>query len=460
MITINNTGISNAWCEYEKGQVIMKRLHGGLLLALVTVAFVTACATIQSSWEATKSADTITAYEDFLKDYPEGDLADQARVRQNELYEERDWKDADAKNTVAAYQDFVKKYPHGRHKDNADARLELLSISRATDLPLVTTEKILERYQQGVFMDEALLTLEKLSFEQAITGNTISAYENFLKQYPAGVLADEARRRMEKLSFEQAQAEDTIASYGGYLNRYPHGIFADEARLRREKLNAIRPAAGWGTIMYPRPNTNIRAKRSATSTLRGQLKTGRPVKADFLQDAWYAVFPVTQKQRNEKMALGYVYAPLLMDKRLPNSSGPTASEEKSAKDTPPQKMEMESQSVDVRNITFKAAGDGKELLFIEFDRFYTPTISGIEGKEPRIILEIKNASSLRGDWAAIKTGGHFIRQIRSRMDSQTRAALIVLDMAPEMDYFVSQAFYKKENIYSLEISEKKEKQLP
>jgi len=415
---------------------------------------------MQSSWEATKSADTITAYEDFLKNYPEGDLADQARVRQNELYEESDWKDAEAKNTVTAYQDFVKKHPHGRHKNSADARLEMLSLSKATDLPLVNAEKILERYRQGVFMDEALLTLEKLSFQQAITGNTISAYENFLKQYPAGALADDARRRMEKLSFEKAQAEDTVAAYGGYLKRYPHGIFADEARLRQEKLNAINPASGWGTIKYPRPNTNIRAKRSVASKLQGQLKTGRPVKVDFLQDAWYAVFPVTQKQRNEKMALGYVYAPLLMDKREPNPSGPTASEKKPAKDAPPKKMEMESQSVDVRNITFKAAEDGKELLFIEFDRFYTPTISGIEGNEPRIILEIKNASSLRGDWAAIKTGGHFIRQIRSRMDPQTRAALIVLDMAPEKDYFVNQAFYKKENIYSLEISEKKEKRLP
>jgi hypothetical protein len=190
------------------------------------------------------------------------------------------------------------------------------------------------------------------------------------------------------------------------------------------------------------------------------LKTGQPVKVDFLQDAWYAVFPVTQKQRNEKMALGYVYAPFLIDKRGPNSSGSTASDEKSAEDAPLKKMEADSLSVDVKNITFKVAGDGKELLFIEFDRFYTPTISGIEGKEPRIILEIKNASSLREDWAVINTGGNFIRQIRSSMDSQTRVALIVLDMAPEKDYFVSQTFYKKENMYSLAISEIEEIRLP
>jgi hypothetical protein len=32
---------------------------------------------------------------------------------------------------------------------------------------------------------------------------------------------DEAPLTMEKLSFEQAQAVDTISAYGGYLNRYP-----------------------------------------------------------------------------------------------------------------------------------------------------------------------------------------------------------------------------------------------
>lgn len=392
-------------------------------MAVVTVAFVAACATMQSRWDAIKSADTITAYEDFLKEYPEGALADQARVRRNELYEERDWKDAEANNTIAAYEDFMKNYPRGRHKNDIYARLEMLSLPKVNDLSFVSTEKLPKWYQQGVFMDEALLTLEKLSFGQA-------------------------------------QAEDTISAYGGYLNRYPYGVFADEARLRREKLNAISAASEWGTIMYPKHNTNIRAKRATASKLKGQLKTGQPVKADFLQDAWYAVFPVTQKQRNEKMAMGYVYAPLLIDKRGPNSPGSTASEEKSAKDVPLKTMDTESLSVNVKNITFKVAGDGKELLFIEFDRFYTPRISGIEGKELRIILEIKNASSLRKDWVAINTGGNFIRQIRCSMDSQTGTALIVLDMAPEKDYFVSQAFYQKENMYSLEISEKKETRLP
>lgn len=406
----------------------MKRLHGGFLLAVLAVAFVFACATTQSRWETAQSTDTIAAYEDFLKKCPEGDLADRARMRRNELYEERDWKDAEAINTVAAYQAFMKKYPQGRHKTDVYVRLQVLSLPRISDLPSVSSGKLLEKYRQGIFMDDALSTPEKLSFERA-------------------------------------KAQDTIAAYDGYLNRYPQGLFADEARSRREELSSVNvhpanPVQAWGTIMYPRPNTNIRAKRSAASGVKGQLKAGEPVKADFLQDAWYAVFPVTQKQRNEKMAFGYVSAPLLSNKRGANSPGSAAPAKKTAGNAPPIKMERESLPVDVKNMTFKVAGEGRESLLIGFDRFYIPAISEIDGNEHRIILEITNASSLRGDWTSIETGGNCIRRIHSSRDPQTRAALIVLDMVREKNYLVSQAFDKKGNIYSVEISEKKEMQLP
>lgn len=443
----------------------MKRGHRGLLLAAVTIALIAGCATLQNRWEETKLTDTIAAYEDFLREYPEGGWADQARARKNDLYEERDWKAAEANDTIAGYQDFLKNYPNGRHKNDASIRLETLAakmreIQAAGKPEMLAAEKLLKRYQPGVFMSEALFTAEKISFEKAATDNTISAYEDFLQRYPAGKLADDVRRRVERLYFEKARTEDTLPAYDRYLNRYPDGVFSGAARFRQEQLKPVIPEAAWGTILYPKRNTNIRAKRSTASPRRGQLKSGQTVKADFLQDGWYAVFPVTQKERNEKMALGYVYAPLLIDKSGPKASGPSAPEIKPTADAPPKTMEAEGRPVEVKNIIFKVAADGKELLFIEFDRFYTPAISGIEGKAPRIILDIKNASAIRNDLAVIQTAGQFIRRIRSRVDPQTGTARIVLDMVPEKDCFVNQSFYIKENMYTLEISEKKESRLP
>ena len=436
----------------------MKRFGGGWLLAVVAVALVAACATMQSRWEAALSADTITAYESFLEEYPEGDSADRARARRDELREESDWKGAEAEHTAAAYGEFRKKYPRGSHARDVEARLAVISRAGGDDAPPASAGKFLRWYRGGIFLDDAHATYEKLAFDQAAAADTISAYGDFLERYPAGRLADDARRRKARLSEERVPAAGAIPANGGHVNQDSSGLSAAAARLRREKPDTARPASAWGTIMYPARTINIRAKRSAASRLKGRLNTGQPVKADFLQDGWYAVFPVSQEQRNEKMALGYVHAPLL--KRGPDSPGAAAAGGKPAALPPPKNVETETPPVEVKNIIFKAAGEGKELLFIEFDRFTTPVISGIEGNEPRIILEIKNASPLREDRAAIDTGGSFIRQIRSSRDAETRAAFIVLDMAPGKSYFVSQAFYQKGNVYSLEVSEQAEIRLP
>ncbi|MBN2437896.1 MAG: hypothetical protein JXL20_04775 [Deltaproteobacteria bacterium] len=438
----------------------MKRRNGGLLLLVVAVAFVSACATMQDRWEAARSANTIEAYEDFLKECPEGDLADQARIRRNELYEEGDWRDAETGNTVETYRVFLKNHPQGKHRDDAHARLETLTRSQADDLPPDVVGKFLKRYRRGVFMDEALTTPENLSLEQAVIGLRIPEYGGSLNRHPSRVLADEARREQEKTNDvnpasggEGSNIPKAVSpASGGEGSNIPKAVSPASGGEGSNIPKAVNPASAWGRIMYPKRKTNIRAGRSTASRLKGQLKTGQPVKVDFLKNAWYAAFPVTQKQRNEKMALGYVYAPFLIDKRGPDSPGSTASGKKSAGDAPLKKIETEGLPVNVRNLTFQAGGDGKELLLVEFNRFYTPAISKIEGKNPRIILKIGNASPFKKEWAAIHTGGRFIRRIRSSMDPQTREAVIVLDMAPEKDYFVNQTFYKKENMYSLEIS--------
>lgn len=220
----------------------------------------------------------------------------------------------------------------------------------------------------------------------------------------------------------------------------------------------ISAAAEWGIIMYPRSKTTIRAKRSVKSKVKGQLNAGQPVKADFLRDSWYAVFKVTETRRSEARALGYVLASRLQG---PGSKAPGApSHEEKSSGGVPSKTEMESLLVDIKNITFKIVEDGKECIFIEFDRFYTPAISTIQGEAPRIVLGVTNVSSLRKEWAVIYVGGKLIRQIRSSMNPQTHVAQIVLDMETSKDYYVNPVFYEKENTYSLEVFEEKKIQTP
>ena len=190
-------------------------------------------------------------------------------------------------------------------------------------------------------------------------------------------------------------------------------------------VTAVSIAEEWGTVMYTHTNTVMREKRSVKSRIKGHIGEKQAVKADFLKNGWYAVFSLTEKNRRESKALGYVYKTRLY-----------ADTPKSVAETPDSEKKRETDSaessqnlnVDVKNISFKISNNGNESIFIEFNRFYTPAISSIEGKEPRIVLDIENVSSFKKEWAVIKVEGKYIKQIRSSVDYKTRKARIVLDL--------------------------------
>jgi hypothetical protein len=213
-------------------------------------------------------------------------------------------------------------------------------------------------------------------------------------------------------------------------------------------VTAVSIAEEWGTVMYAHTNTLIREKRSVKSRIKGHLAKNQAVKADFLKNGWYAVFSLTEKNRRESKALGYVYKPRLYADTP--KSVETIPETEKQEDVSAESSQ--NLNVDVKNISFKLDNNGTESIFIEFNRFYTPAIFSIEGKEPRIVLDIENVSSFKKEWAVIKVEGKYIKQIRSSVDYKARKARIVLDLEPLKDYFIQPKFGERENIYSLQVS--------
>jgi len=224
-------------------------------------------------------------------------------------------------------------------------------------------------------------------------------------------------------------------------------------------IAALAIAEEWGTIMYARPKTIIREKRSMNSSIKGGLVAGQAVKTDFFKDDWYAVFPLTETQRREDKALGYVYTTRLYSQ--PDKSSAAAPKGKK----PPENRsaladEKENFRIEVKNITFKLEDSGKEAIWIEFNRFYTPAIFAIPGKTARIVLDIANVSSFRKEWNAINVDGKIIKLIRCSFDPRTHMVRIVIDVEPSRDYYVQPVFSEKENIYRLEMSEDNKKKAP
>ena len=112
----------------------------------------------------------------------------------------------------------------------------------------------------------------------------------------------------------------------------------------------------------------------------------------------------------------------------------------------------------VRNIYVKFEPAGHEKVFIDFSREAAPEISSIGGKDPRIVVDIKNVLSIRQGIKKIDVQGKLIRQIRSNLDLASRRLRIVVDLAPSRNCEVEPVFYKTEKIYMIDISEGSDRQ--
>jgi hypothetical protein len=197
-------------------------------------------------------------------------------------------------------------------------------------------------------------------------------------------------------------------------------------------LSAPVYAQNWGTIMEVQNKTKIRSDRSMKARIAGELKAGEKIRADFLKNEWYAVFDLNEKNRDESRARGYIHAL--------NLSVPTA-------------LPATGEAVAVKSLTFKKERDGHERVLIEFSRFNTPKIFSIEGKNPRIVIDIDNVLSVRKGLSKVSADGKLVKQIRSALDRKTNSMRIVIDVGENRNYEVDQTYYKTENIYAIDISE-------
>ncbi len=103
----------------------------------------------------------------------------------------------------------------------------------------------------------------------------------------------------------------------------------------------------------------------------------------------------------------------------------------------------------VKSIKFESKKD-REKVFIASNNFFVPEILTLEGDKPRIIIDIKRVSSWRGNYRT-PVNGNLIKQIRTFLHNDTKKLRIVLDLNPSENYYINQIYYKKENIYCIEV---------
>jgi cell division septation protein DedD len=95
-----------------------------LTVAVAAIAFLAiGCSSRQQQWETARRTDTLEAYQQFLRSFPEGEFVSQAQARMRELQETVDWQKAVQVDTADGYQQFLNQHPQGRMADEARIRL-------------------------------------------------------------------------------------------------------------------------------------------------------------------------------------------------------------------------------------------------------------------------------------------------------------------------------------------------
>lgn len=152
------------------------------------------------AYQRATETDTIEAYRAFLAGSPEGELAEAARARIEDL----EFEEAARLHTPLAYKRFLEAHPQSHHADAARARLEGLRFNAARDR------------------------------------GTGQGWRQFLLDHPNGKHREEAERARAAAELAESGQREDVASIQSAMALQP----GDEARARlEEKLDRARFAA-------------------------------------------------------------------------------------------------------------------------------------------------------------------------------------------------------------------------
>ena len=103
-----------------------------VLVLVVAIASIVlgGCSRQESAWRQAERQHSVAAYEAYLRDYPAGAHAPEARTRLSDLREQQEWDRALRFNTPEAFQRYLSRYPSGRYAQAVRDRLSDFLLAR------------------------------------------------------------------------------------------------------------------------------------------------------------------------------------------------------------------------------------------------------------------------------------------------------------------------------------------
>jgi cell division septation protein DedD len=103
-----------------------------ILLSVAMLAAASGCSHEKRDWHSAQAADTIEAYEEFVKEHPQSARTNEAQTRVVQLSEDRDWQRASSTDTADAYRQFLAAHPQAKSAHEARIRIENFGLNGGT----------------------------------------------------------------------------------------------------------------------------------------------------------------------------------------------------------------------------------------------------------------------------------------------------------------------------------------
>lgn len=182
-------------------------------------------------WQGAVKADTVLGYRRFIADYPKSIYRNQAET-QLDVLDEKAWEELSAEDSIPAYEDYLKVFPDGIHQAEALQRIDAIQQAEAKK-----ERERLERERQ-----------DNLAWEKANGERSIASFDQYISNWPAGMHIEEATRIRRLLkdqsdddkAFQTALKLNNKEAFQAYIDAFPQGVNVTSALQHIDDLT-LRP---------------------------------------------------------------------------------------------------------------------------------------------------------------------------------------------------------------------------
>ena len=184
-------------------------------------------------YQEVKSTNTLEASKKFLNQAKTSSYYKAVQA----LYAGQRFKEAQEFNTIMAYEDYIKEFPEARDVPLAQQKIYTLAFTEVAKKDKIEEyEAFVEKYPNSPQIEGAKQKILEKEYEMVLLTSTDDAFERFIQKYPDAPQSKELRAKQMQMNYVQARQLNTLNVYNNFLRKFPESPYTKEISSIRDSL--------------------------------------------------------------------------------------------------------------------------------------------------------------------------------------------------------------------------------